>query len=53
MTKVGYGGRFDALIHTEFHKKPFWEDYDTYRGELVFSMDSIFMIVWEWFSFYR
>mmetsp|Transcript_11481 Transcript_11481/g.15490 ORF Transcript_11481/g.15490 Transcript_11481/m.15490 type:complete len:127 (+) Transcript_11481:51-431(+) len=30
LAKVGYGGRFDALVHTEFHKKPFWTDYDTY-----------------------
>ena len=32
VAKVGYGSRFDILMHTEFHKKPFWTDYDTYQG---------------------
>ena len=53
ITKVGYGGRFDALVHTELSQKHYWEDYETYEGELVLSIDSVFMVVWEWFSFYR
>ena len=30
IAKIGYGSRFDVLVHSEFHKRPFWTDYDTY-----------------------
>lgn len=53
LAKIGYGGRFDVLFHTEFHKKPFWTDYDTYQYQLVFSIEAIGVVIWEWFGFYR
>ena len=30
MVKIGYGGKFDIMWSTEYKKKPYWTDYDTY-----------------------
>ena len=35
MARVGYGGSFDVLMHSDFHKRDYWGDYNTYEAQVV------------------
>ena len=53
MARVGYGGTFDILMHSDFHKRDYWGDYNTYEAQLVAEIESSGSVIFEWLSTIR
>ena len=47
---VDTGASFDIVGASNFHKKDFWTDYDTYQAELSLGFEGLAQVSFQFFS---